>query len=64
MTAPPCKDCPNRAPGCHDRCEKFRAWRAAHAQELERRARYIEADATTVRGIHRRGGYYPAKRKK
>ena len=24
----PCKDCQDRNPGCHDRCEKFREWRA------------------------------------
>lgn len=23
----PCKDCPDRYPGCHDSCEKYKCWK-------------------------------------
>lgn len=23
----PCMDCPEREPGCHDRCREYQAWR-------------------------------------
>jgi len=23
---PPCGGCPDRTPGCHDRCERYKAW--------------------------------------
>ena len=26
---PPCKDCPDRHLGCHDRCEKYQAYKKA-----------------------------------
>lgn len=39
----PCKDCQDRQPGtgCHDRCEKFQAWRKKldERNEEERRER-------------------------
>lgn len=33
MTNPYCKGCPDRYLACHDSCEKFKAWRKAHAAE-------------------------------
>lgn len=33
MTCKTCKDCPARSPACHDNCERFAAWRAAHEAE-------------------------------
>ncbi len=26
MTNPTCKGCLDRKPGCHDHCERFKAW--------------------------------------
>lgn len=23
----PCKDCPDRFPGCHDHCDKYKQWK-------------------------------------
>ena len=39
-----CKDCENRFPGCHDRCEKYQREKAEHEQrkEQERQARKIK----------------------
>lgn len=38
MKKPPCvRDCPNRYPGCHDKCAVYRAWKkeldAAHERK-------------------------------
>ena len=37
-----CKGCPDRFPGCHDKCEKYRTEKAKHearrAQDAARRA--------------------------
>lgn len=27
MRKSPCKDCPDREPGCHAKCEKYQTWR-------------------------------------
>ena len=37
---PPCKDCPDRAVGCHAECEKYQAFSAwAETKREERRNR-------------------------
>ena len=33
MTNPTCKGCPDRKPGCHDHCERFKAWQQLHQAE-------------------------------
>ena len=33
----PCKDCPDRAAGCHSSCEKYRAFREERDADLEMR---------------------------
>ena len=45
MTNATCKDCPERYPGCHDRCERFQEWRKTHAAEL----RYTNANHAAER---------------
>lgn len=30
----PCKDCPARHTACHDTCEQYKAWKAAHDAEI------------------------------
>jgi hypothetical protein len=27
MKLPPCKDCEERYPACHDKCEKYKDWK-------------------------------------
>lgn len=34
MTAP-CKDCPDRYPGCHSKCDKYQAFHKENAERLE-----------------------------
>ena len=63
MTAP-CKDCPDRVPGCHSRCERYATYSAAHARELENKNRYLDAESATVRGVYRMQARNPARRKK
>lgn len=43
QTKPPCKDCPDRAVGCHGYCEKFLEYSKIHMAEIERdnRERYL-----------------------
>lgn len=45
MTNSTCKGCPERSPGCHDRCERFQEWRKTHAAEL----RYTNANHAAER---------------
>ena len=38
MKKPPCgKDCAERCPGCHDRCERYKEWH----EELERAKEFV-----------------------
>lgn len=62
MVRPPCKDCPDRAQGCHGRCVKYAAYLEAHNLELRNRERYLDADAATVMGVYRMYNRNPAKR--
>lgn len=41
MSLAPCKDCGDRAVGCHDNCEKYQEWKRANdkRREKERDAR-------------------------
>lgn len=63
-----CKGCPNRAPGCHDKCEKYLREKAEHDAMKQKkfeqeRIRCGLADQTfraikkSTKGI-RRGGFY------
>lgn len=50
MTAP-CHNCPDRAPGCHSVCEKYRAYRAEMDAAHEKRVREAAVnDAGAARG--------------
>ena len=50
MTAP-CHHCPDRAPGCHSVCEKYRAYRAEMDAAHEKRVREAAVnDEGAVRG--------------
>ena len=42
-----CKDCPNRLPACHDRCEIYRAEKAK-AQEAKKREEAYELVESTI----------------
>ena len=44
----PCKDCPDRHPECHGRCEKYLAFRAERDKYNE--ARRIEKQIGLMRG--------------
>jgi len=35
MSLPPCKECPDRFPGCHSQCPKYLAWRKEYDKEKE-----------------------------
>lgn len=30
---PPCLDCPDRYPACHDHCERYQQWKENHEQK-------------------------------
>lgn len=58
---PPCKDCPDRVPACHDKCAKYIEWRDGireekrKAQEDKEERREIEFKiAQTMRRPKRR----------
>lgn len=45
MMSPPCKDCPDRYPACHDACEKYQKFRSERLKIYEENHRRHETDA-------------------
>lgn len=39
---PPCKDCKDRFTACHDKCEKYKAWKSRLDEVNKRRKEYNE----------------------
>ena len=53
----PCKDCPDRAPDCHGRCEKYQAyrtWRTARSEELRRENELIGVSIEASKRVRER----------
>ena len=46
----PCKDCPDRYPGCHDNCEKYKAAKEKHNAAAKTK---LELDAIRADNIRR-----------
>jgi len=42
MMKNPCKDCPNRYPGCHSKCERYKAWKQEWDKLKEKERIYNE----------------------
>lgn len=38
----PCKDCPDRRPGCHSGCDRYRAWQKEWSRLKEKERAYKE----------------------
>lgn len=55
MTTAPCKDCPRRQPGCHDRCEDYKAYKQAAAAEKEWLNAGRAADGVAIKAALQRG---------
>lgn len=36
----PCKDCPDRIPGCHDSCDRYKEWKSQLEKLNEARREY------------------------
>ena len=63
-----CKGCPNRTPGCHDKCEKYQAEKAEHDAmkdkrfaEEQLRCGLMDQTYRAVRKVtkrKRKGGFY------
>lgn len=50
----PCKDCPERHPGCHGTCERgYREWRAMYEAAKARERRGVEATHMIVEAIQK-----------
>ena len=41
----PCKGCPDRTPGCHENCDRFKTWRDERNAVLERKRQANEQTA-------------------
>jgi hypothetical protein len=56
----PCKDCTERVPGCHDRCERYKTAKgindARKAKEREERSKIQMANEYAVRQATRGSG--------
>lgn len=52
----PCKDCKDRAVGCHSTCKKYKEWEAKK-DELNKTERYNKVDVSSG------WGYIPRKKK-
>ena len=52
---PPCeKDCPDRAEGCHGRCERYAAWRKEMDRLMDERYARAEAERGVEENRRRR----------
>lgn len=60
----PCKDCQDREPGCHGKCEKYKEFREALDKENAKRKEEICIDATIDRLLFNRLKKYRRERKK
>ncbi len=47
-----CKDCPDRKPGCHDRCGKYRREKSAHEEQKKQERIRSGLDAADSKRIH------------
>lgn len=47
----PCQDCPDREPACHDRCERFLAFRAKLAEAAEEKKKRDAATPELCRTV-------------
>lgn len=64
---PPCKECPERQPGCHSKCAKWaaykkadNAWKQKHQQPPEDVVSYfVKRDEAIHKLYKRRGGKKP-----
>ena len=59
MLKAPCKNCPDRSLGCHDHCEKYKAYKQEHKElnDLKRKAIQSENDWYALRRHHQRKEY-------
>ena len=46
MKVPPCKDCKDRALGCHTTCTKYIDWKASHDVEMEALREYVMLESS------------------
>ena len=56
---PPCLDCPDRVPACHDKCEKYQTFRKA-LDELNRKIYDDDAGDRLAKG-YLAAAYYSRK---
>ena len=52
---PPCKGCTEREPGCHDRCARYKAWRAEWDNYKEKHRTTFDANRAAFDGRKRLG---------
>lgn len=49
MTDSPCKDCPDRKPGCHTVCERYKEFKEQTHEEYVQRFRENEIESYEIR---------------
>lgn len=59
----PCRDCQERTPECHGRCERYRAYKESRERALQNRDRERDAEQVTVSSVYRMKRRNPAKHK-
>lgn len=60
----PCLDCPDRAPGCHDKCERYAEYKRKVDEIKSRRKKTLEDEALLHPGIKRPKGHWPREKRK
>lgn len=56
----PCYQCGERSPGCHGKCAKYKAYRAARDEQLARQ--HVIRDNDMAYDLYRRGRYPQIRR--
>ena len=52
----PCKDCPDRKPGCHSVCERYLDYRRNKDEQIEAHLRELDSTAVEIPRFKRKKG--------
>ena len=54
MKQGPCWECPDRAPGCHGSCERYKEWKAPLEKYRDEKNKSRIADGALIDGTNKR----------
>ena len=61
---PPCLDCPDRAPGCHDRCERFAEYKRRLEEIKGKKRDFWDKEKLVHPGVRKSKGHWKKEDKR